>query len=165
MYGSSCSAALFERTSCFEKSSFFICSSFNFSVSQSIFGWAFCGQACLVFSDSPFQPVARGEKILIHVLALAALHIRLDADRSTAPPRKQAGSPGRFCENLLVGFLTDQDFRHSRRQVLGNAFLSNCLVGVFHLWVCFSLFHSILVEGTPARASSKKKTSGIQQFG
>ena len=66
MYGSSCSAALFERTSCFEKSSFFICSSFNFSVSQSIFGWAFCGQACLVFSDFSFQPIARKRRKKIH---------------------------------------------------------------------------------------------------
>jgi hypothetical protein len=29
------------------------------SGSQSIFGWAFHGQACLIFSDFPFQPVAR----------------------------------------------------------------------------------------------------------
>ena len=25
-------------------------------------GWAFCGQACLVFSDFPFQPVARKKR-------------------------------------------------------------------------------------------------------
>lgn len=69
-----------------------------------------------------------------HCFSPDAYHVCSDSERLAVPPLKQEGSQGRTFER------------------------TSC--GSFRMWMCFSFFHPILLEGAPlARSVQKTKKS------